>query len=71
MRRRIMVEPEQRYIQKSKTSPRKQVWEVESLSLDTARIEHGHLVNVRDRSDVKTLSCLALDGNHGFSLTST
>ena len=71
MRRRIMVQEGQRYIQKFKINPGKQVWEVASLYSDTAQIQHARLINVSDRSDTKTLSCSALDGKHGFSLTST
>ena len=71
MRRRIMVQEGQRYIRKFKTNPRKQVWEVVSLSLDTTQIQHARLINVSDPWETKTLSCSALDGKHGFSLTST
>ena len=70
MRRRIMVEPGQHYIQRFQESSRKEVWEVASLSPDTVQIQHARLVKVNNRSDTKTLSCSALDGNHGFSLTS-
>ena len=70
MRRRIMVERGQRYIQNFQQSSREEIWEVASLSPDTMQIQHARLVKVGDRSDTKTLSCLALDGKHGFSFTS-
>ena len=71
MRRRIMVERGQRYIQRFQKSSRKEIWEVDSLSPDTLQIPHARLVRVTNRADTKTLSCSALDGKHDFSLTST
>jgi len=71
MLRRIAVQKGQRYIQEFENKSRKPVWEVTSLSLDMARIQHARLVKVGDRSEVKTLSCFALDGKHGFNLTNT
>ena len=71
MRRRIMLQEGQRYIQKFKTSPRKQVWEVASLYTDTTHVQHARLVNVSNLTETKTLSCFALDGEYDFSLTNT
>jgi len=70
MRRRIiMVETGQRYVQRFQESARKEIWEVASISSDTMQIQHARLFKVSDRTDTKTLSCLALDGKHGFSPT--
>ena len=69
MRRHIMVEKGQRYLQKFQKSSRKELWEVAALSPDTMQIQHARLVRVSNRTDVKTLSCSVLDGKHGFSLT--
>ena len=71
MRRRTMVKAGQRYVQEFQKNPRKPIWEVASLSVDSLQIQHARLVNVSDRSEIKTLSCFALNGEHGFSLIGT
>ena len=71
MRRRVAVQEGQRYIQEFKNGPVNMLWEVASLYPDKMQIQHARLVNISDRSEIKTLSCFALDGEHGFSLIST
>ncbi len=68
MRCRMQVQVGQRYFRTLAPISYNEVWRVTSIWSDGERIPHARLVNVRDASETKTLSCSALDGRYGFRL---
>lgn len=70
MQRRIAVHEGQRYTQEFKTVSQTKLWEVASLSSEGTQIQHVRLVNLGSPKESKTLSCLALNGDHGYNLIS-
>ncbi len=65
---RMQVQVGQRYFQTLAFVSYNEVWRVTSICSDGERIWHARLVNVRNTSETKTLSCSALDGRYGFRL---
>lgn len=70
MQKRNAVYEGQRYTQEFKTVSHKKLWEVASLLGEGKQIQHVRLINLGSPKEVKTLSCLALNGEHGYSLLS-
>ncbi len=68
MRRCMQVQVGQHYFQALAFAAYNDVWRVTSIWSDGERVPHARLVNVRDTSETKTLSCFALGGQHGFRL---
>ncbi len=68
MRCRMQVQVGQRYFQTLAFVSYDEVWRVTSVWSDGERIPHARLVNVRNTSESKTLSCATLDGRYGFRL---
>ncbi|NKB58658.1 MAG: hypothetical protein GKS00_20205 [Alphaproteobacteria bacterium] len=71
MQRHIAVHEGQRYTQEFKTVSQKKLWEVASLCGAVTQVQHVRLINLGSPKEVKTLSCLALNGEHGYSLISS
>ena len=68
MRKLAEVQVGQRYFQALEPVSYNEVWRVAAISSNWQRIPHARLVNVRNTSETKTLSCSALDGRYGFLL---
>ena len=70
MQRPNAVYEGQRYTQEFETVSHTKLWEVASLLDDGTQIQHARLINLGSPKEIKTLSCLALNGQHGYSLLS-
>ena len=62
MRRRIGVQVGQRYFLDFVRRLPQPNWGVASIHSEGEWVPHARLVNVNDPSEIKTLSCSALDG---------
>lgn len=68
MAQRLFVREGQRYAEISRFSSATRVWEVDSIYKIVTGIPHARLVDVRDRRESKTISCLILTDENFYML---
>lgn len=68
MAHRCAVSAGQRYIKIYELTHDRTEWEVVDVKVVGSSLPHALLVNCRDRSDTRTVSCAELTGGGGFAL---
>ena len=68
MAQRLFVREGQRYAEISRFSSATRVWEVNSIYKIVTGIPHARLVDMRDRQESKTISCLILTNEKLYML---
>jgi hypothetical protein len=70
MARRTRVKEGQVYTDLPSSHPGSRLWKVESLSENAMQVPHARLIDLRDPTGTKTISCRALTSRAHYQLVS-